>query len=73
MQEKRKKEQSKINKVISFISWFVSILVSLSVGAGMATRTLNLEILFIPTIITVITGWIVILGTILSIILKFFE
>jgi len=73
MQEKRKKEQSKINKVISFISWFVSILVSLSVGAGMATRTLSLEILFIPTIITVITGWIVILGTILSIILKFFE
>ncbi len=73
MQEKRKKEQSKINKVISFISWFVSILVSLSVGAGMATRTLNLEILFIPTIITVITGWIVIVGTILSIILKFFE
>lgn len=70
---KEKKSSLKLDKIISFFSWMVSTLVSLSVGAGMAAGILNLKIIFIPLVVTVVTGWIVIIFTILSIIFKFFE
>ena len=54
------------------VAGIVGILVSLSAGAGMATRVLTLEVLLIPQIITVIAGWIVIIGTILSIVMALF-
>lgn len=71
--EETTKQNQKISKVINFIVWLVGVLVSLSVGAGMATRKLTLELLFIPSIITVVAGWIVIIGTILGIVLSLFS
>lgn len=76
MKEKNNTKKTKflkLEKIISFLTWLVGILVSLTVGAGMATGVLNLKVLFIPTIITVLTGWIIIISTLLSIVLKFFE
>lgn len=71
-----KKQQTKKESKISLATIIVSIvgtLVSLSVGAGMANRVLTLESLYIPAIVTVVTGWVVIIGTILSIVISLFE
>jgi hypothetical protein len=65
-----------MKKKITFlgtISWVVGMLVSLAVGFGMAVRdpVLGQPILtipFIPLIITVIAGWIVVIGVIVSLI-----
>lgn len=54
----------------AFIAWIVGILVSLAVGSGMIQGTLSVP--FIPTIITVIAGWIVAIGAIISVIAALF-
>ncbi|MEM4181834.1 MAG: hypothetical protein QXX68_01630 [Candidatus Pacearchaeota archaeon] len=71
--KEKNKNSFRLDKVVSFLSWIVSILVSLSVGAGMATGILNLKVIFIPLVVTIVTGWIVIIFTILSIVFRFFE
>ena len=58
--------------IAGIIAWIVGVLVSLSVGAGMAVGTLNLELLKIPLQVTVVAGWIVIIGTILSVVMALF-
>lgn len=68
-----KNKKTKVDKILNFLTWLISTLVSLSIGAGMATRVLTLEVLFIPSIITAIVGWVVIIGTIISIVLSFFR
>ena len=59
-------------KIASLIAWLVGVLVSLSVGAGMAEGTLNLVSLYIPLVVTQIAGWIVVIGTILSVVMALF-
>lgn len=52
---------------LGIISWLVGILVSLAVGFGMIYGTLSIP--FIAPIVTVIAGWIVVVGAIISVIL----
>jgi hypothetical protein len=60
-------------KVAGIIAWLVGVLVSLSIGAAMADGTaLNLVSLYIPLIVTQVAGWIVIVGTVLSVIMALF-
>jgi hypothetical protein len=59
-------------KIAGILAWIVGVLVSLSVGAGMVNAVLTLETLYIPVIVTVVAGWIVIVGTILSVIMALF-
>ncbi len=69
-----KKTTTKTQPTYSFtaiIAGIVGALVSLSVGAGMANSILTLEPI-IPAIITAVAGWIVIVGTILSIVMALF-
>lgn len=51
---------------LGVVAWIVGILVSLAVGFGMIGQTLNIP--FIPSIITIIAGWIVVIGAIVSVI-----
>ncbi len=55
----------------ALIAWLVGILVSLAVGSGMISETLTIP--FIPSIITVVAGWIVVVGAIISIIAAIFN
>ncbi len=69
---KKAKVEKGTAKIASILAWIVGILVSLSVGAGMANEVLTLKSLYIPIIVTIIAGWIVIIGTILGIVLALF-
>ena len=56
---------------LGIILWIVGILVSLAVGFGMTSESLSIP--FLPSIITQIAGWIVVVGTILGVILAFIK
>ena len=53
-------------KVANFFIGLVSILVSLAVGSGMIQKVLTVP--GIPTIVTVVAGWVVVIGAVLSVI-----
>ena len=59
------------NNLIGIITWIVGVLVALAVGSGMIDRTLSIP--GIPEIITVVAGWVVVIGAILSVILAIFN
>lgn len=69
-----KKTKNKVEKtttsIAGIIAGLVGILVSLSVGSGMATEVLTVP--YIPVLMTVVAGWIVIVGTILSVVMALF-
>lgn len=69
---KKTKKVKATTSIAAVIAWIVGVLVSLSVGAGMANEILTLETLYIPAIVTVVAGWIVIVGTILSVVMAIF-
>ena len=66
-----KKRNSGLNSFIAVVLWITSILVFLAVGFGMIDSVLRVK--FIPDIITVITGWIVVVLTVLGLILTIIE
>jgi hypothetical protein len=49
---------------ITFLFWLVGFLVGLSVGFGMIDGVLSIR--FIPDIITILAGWIVVIFTLLG-------
>jgi hypothetical protein len=61
----------KENSLIAIITWIVGVLVALAVGSGMISETLAIP--GIPPIITVVAGWVVVVGAILSVILAIFS
>ncbi|MFA5061194.1 MAG: hypothetical protein WC494_02675 [Candidatus Pacearchaeota archaeon] len=72
--KKTNKQVTKPTRGTTFINvlvWIVGVIVALAVGSGMIDETLRIPL--IPAIITVITGWIVVIGTILSVILAIFD
>jgi len=60
----------KENSLIGIITWIVGVLVALAVGSGMIDTTLTIP--GIPEIITIVAGWVVVVGAILSVILAIF-
>jgi len=59
------------DNLIGVITWIVGILVSLAVGSGMIDGVLVIP--GIPAVITVIAGWIVVVGAIISLVLAIFN
>ena len=55
-----------MEKVLNLIMWIVSVLVSLAVGFGMTSGTLTVP--YVQAIVP-IAGWIVVIGTIVSVVL----
>jgi purine-cytosine permease-like protein len=59
------------NNLVGILIWVVGIIVSLAVGSGMIDETLMVPM--IPSIITIISGWVVVVGAIISVILAVFN
>ena len=60
-----------ISTLVNIAVWITGILVSLAVGFGMIDGVLTVR--WIPTIMTIWAGWIVVILTILSVILAIIE
>ena len=56
--------------IAGILAWVVGILVSLAVGSGMIDEVLTIP--GIPSIITVIAGWVVVVGAIISVLMVIF-
>lgn len=56
-----------VSNLVNLAAWITGILVSLAVGFGMVDGVLTVR--FIPTIATMVAGWIVVVLTVISIIL----
>ncbi len=61
----------KENNLIGIITWIVGVLVALAVGSGMINNTLSIP--GIPTIITIVAGWVVVVGAVLNVVLAIFN
>lgn len=59
------------NSLVGILMWIVGVIVSLAVGSGMIDGTLVVPA--IPSIVTVISGWVVVVGAIISIVLAIFN
>ena len=59
------------SKILAIVSWITATLVALAVAFGMIS--LRLTIPFIPEIVTQIAGWIVVIGTIISVIMAIID
>lgn len=57
--------------LMAVIAWIVGILVSLAVGFGMIGETLIIPA--IPAVVTIIAGWIVVIGAVISVIMAIFK
>jgi len=64
---KKKMAGGGLGKLVSLGTWLTGILVSLAVGFGMIDQVLNVR--WIPSTVTVIAGWVVVILTILSVVL----
>lgn len=60
-----------VSKLVSIIVWVAGVLVSLAVGFGMVDGILTIR--WIPGILAVVAGWIVVILAILGVILKIVE
>ncbi len=56
-----------VTNLVNIAAWITGVLVSLAVGFGMVDQVLGVR--FIPAVITVIAGWLVVILTVISIIL----
>ncbi len=56
-----------VANLVNIAAWITGVLVSLAVGFGMVDSVLTVR--FIPTVVTVIAGWLVVILTVISIIL----
>lgn len=59
------------SKLMSIVAWITATLVSLAVAFGMIGETLTIP--FLPAIVTVVAGWIVVIGIIISVIMALIE
>lgn len=59
------------NNLVGILTWIVGVLVALAVGSGMIDKTLAIPA--IPTVITQVAGWVVVVGAILGVILAIFN
>ena len=59
------------NTIVGIFAWVVGVIVALAVGSGMIDSILTIP--GIPEIITVVAGWVVVVGSIISVILAIFK
>ena len=63
-----KKTKTAAKNVANGIAWIVGLIVSLAIGSGLITKVLTIS--FVPEIITIIAGWLVIIGAIVGVVAK---
>jgi hypothetical protein len=57
----------KVKGVLNMVAWLTGVLVSLAVGFAMTGGTLTVP--WLPSIVTMIAGWIVVVTTLVSVVL----
>ena len=57
--------------IVGILGWIVGVIVSLAVGSGMINGTLTVP--GIPDIITVVAGWVVVVGAVVGVVLAIFN
>ena len=60
----------KEGSLVGILVWIVGVISALAVGSGMIDGTLIIPA--IPTIITIVAGWVVVIGAIISLVLTVF-
>lgn len=60
-----KKEKKSESRFLHFVAWLTGVLVSLAVGFGMTGKVLTIP--WLPEIVTVVAGWVVVVTTLLSV------
>ena len=58
----------KVAKLLNIVAWLTGIIVSLAVGFALTGKTLTVP--WLPSIVTVVAGWIVIVTTLVSVVLS---
>ena len=56
-----------LQKLLSFVAWLTGIIVSLAVGFAMTGSVLSVP--YLPTIVSVVAGWIVVITTLITVVL----
>jgi hypothetical protein len=59
------------NDLMGILMWIVGVIVALAVGSGMIDGTLMVP--GIPEIVTIVSGWVVVVGAVLSVVLAVFN
>ncbi|MEK6906130.1 MAG: hypothetical protein AABW81_00745 [Nanoarchaeota archaeon] len=59
------------SKILSIVAWLTGVIVSLAVGFGMIDG--NLTVRWLPNIVTMVAGWIVIVTTVVSVVLAILD
>lgn len=62
-----KKGGSPLKKLLGFFAWLTGIIVSLAIGFAMTGETLSVP--YLPSVVSVIAGWIVVVTTIVTVVL----
>ncbi len=57
--------------LVNLSVWIVGVIVSLVVGSGMINSLLTIPL--VPNIITILAGWLVVIGVIFSVVLAIFS
>jgi hypothetical protein len=57
----------KVKGLVNLVAWLTGVLVSLAVGFAMTGGSLTVP--WLPSVVTVVAGWIVVLTTLLSVVL----
>ena len=60
----------KDNTLLGILIWITGTIIALTVGSGMVDKTLTVS--GIPEVITLIAGWVVVVGAIICVILAVF-
>lgn len=69
------KEKGPISSIVNLAVWLTGVLVSLAVGFGMIGENgvPILPITYIPDVVTIVAGWIVVILTLVSVILTLID
>ena len=67
----KEKKARPISALVQLVVWITGILVSLAVGFAMADSVLTVR--YIPLVVTVVAGWVVVVLTLLSVILAILD
>ena len=54
----------KVKSVLNFVAWLTGVIVSLAVGFAMIDGVLSVR--WIPEVVTMVAGWIVVITTLVS-------
>jgi len=62
-----KKGSNPLKKLLGFVAWLTGIIVSLAVGLAMTDKVLSVT--YLPPVVSVIAGWVVVVTALITVVL----